>query len=160
MKHVKAITAGLMIALGSILASSCSKDDPQPAPERQLSPAETLASTAWETTNAKNNQGSSVPLSDANVANFVGFAYFKTNGTFTMYNLDNSPKMHGDWSVPPDGKTRTIVAKNAAGETLFTRVVEITVLTKTEFTYRIYPDNSNKSVYYDIVHTPTQHPEP
>ena len=57
-----------------------------------------------------------------------------------MYNLDDSPKMHGDWSVTADGKTRTIVAKNDKGETLFTRVVDITVLTRAEFTYRIYPN--------------------
>lgn len=160
MKHVKAMATGLMIALGSILISSCSKDDPAPVQEKLLSPAETLAGTPWETTNAKDNQGRDVPLTDPNVSNFVGFAYFKANGTFTMYNLDDTPKMRGDWSVPPDGKTRTIVAKNAAGETLFTRVVPITVLTTKEFTYRIYPDNNNQSVYFDIIHTPTQHPEP
>nr|WP_288810593.1 DUF4822 domain-containing protein [uncultured Sphingobacterium sp.] len=119
-----------------------------------------MASTAWETTNAKNNEGENVVLTDANVSNFVGFAYFKSDGTFTMFNLDDSPKMHGDWSVSADGKTRTIVAKNAAGETLFTRVVDITVLTKEEFTYRIYPNNDNKAVYFDIIHTPTTHTEP
>lgn len=125
-----------------------------------MTPSEILSSTAWETTNAKNNKGENVPLTDANVANFVGFAYFKANGTFTMFNLDDSPKMKGDWSVPADGKTRTIVAKNDAGEVLFTRVVDITVLTKQEFTYRIYPDNNDKSIYFDIIHTPTDHPEP
>jgi len=125
-----------------------------------MTPSEVLASTPWETTSAKNNKGAQVALTDANVSNFVGFAYFKTGGTFTMYNLDDSPKMQGDWSVSADGKTRTIVAKNAAGQILFTRVVEITVLTQQEFTYRIYPNNDDKTVYFDIVHTPSTHKEP
>ena len=155
---MKNVTTALLLAVCSVFFFSCSKDkDNGP---KQLTPAETLASVSWETTNAKNNKGENVALSDANVSNFVGFAYFKADGTFTMYNLDDSPKMHGDWSVPADGKTRTVVAKDADGKVLFTRVVDITVLTKQEFTYRIYPDASNKAVYFDIIHTPTTHAEP
>ncbi len=146
-----------MAVLGVTLFS-CSKDDV--LAEETLTPSQLLSSTAWETTNAKNNKGENVVLTDANVSNFVGFAYFKADGSFTMYNLDNSPKMHGDWSVSADGKTRTIIAKNDAGATLFTRVVDITVLTKKEFTYRIYPNNVEKSIYFDIVHTPTTHKAP
>jgi hypothetical protein len=141
--------------------TSCSNDDDEIIIAKpELTPSQVLASTPWETTNAKNQNGQSVPLTDANVANFVGFAYFKPDGTFTMYNLDNSPKMHGDWSVSADGATRTIVAKDNNGNVLFTRVVKITVLTKKEFTYRIYPDANVTSVYYDIIHTPTNHQEP
>ncbi|MEY8761401.1 DUF4822 domain-containing protein [Chryseobacterium tongliaoense] len=140
---------------------SCSNDDDEiVVTEPGLTPSQVLASTPWETTDSKNQNGQSVPLTDPNVANFVGFAYFKANGTFTMYNLDDSPKMHGDWSVSADGSTRTIVAKDNNGNVLFTRVVKITVLTKQEFTYRIYPDANDTSVYYDIIHTPTNHPEP
>lgn len=157
MKHLKKLRLVLVTAILGVILFSCSKDE---VVEKAWTPSEVLASTAWETTNAKNNKGENVVLSDANVSNFVGFAYFKTDGTFTMYNLDNSPKMHGDWSVSADGKTRTIVAKNDAGVTLFTRVVDITVLTKKEFTYRIYPNNEDKSIYFDIVHTPTEHKEP
>lgn len=159
MKHLQKLTMLLIMVLGSVLMYSCNKDE-ETKPEPVQTPAEILAGTPWETTNAKNNEGKDVPLTDANVSNFVGFAYFKSNGTFTMYNLDDSPKMQGDWSVSADGKTRTIVAKNAAGETLFTRVVDITVLNKGEFTYRIYPDNNNKAIYFDIIHTPTTHKEP
>lgn len=160
MKHVKKVTAVLLLAICSAFFFSCSKDnDSEPEP-KPLTPGETLASTPWETTSAKNNKGEKVALNDANVSNFVGFAYFKADGTFTMFNLDDSPKMHGDWSVSADGKTRTIIAKNDAGAVLFTRVVDITVLTKQEFTYRIYPNTDNKTVYFDIIHTPTTHPEP
>ena len=156
MSILKKISLVLLTALCSSLMFSCSKNDAAPV----LTPAQLLAATPWETTNAKNNNGQDVPLTDANVSNFVGFAYFKEDGTFTMYNLDDTPKMHGDWSVSADGKTRTIVAKNDAGAVLFTRAVDITVLAKQEFTYRIYPDNSDHTVYYDIIHTPTTHIEP
>lgn len=158
MKALHRSTLMLIAALSTTLFFSCDKDDSDD--EKTLTPSETLASTPWETTSAKNNTGQNVALTDANVSNFVGFAYFKTNGTFTMYNLDDSPKMKGDWTVSADGKTRTIVAKNDAGAVLFTRVVDITVLTRNEFTYRIYPNASDRTIYYDIIHTPTTHKEP
>ncbi|MFM9403191.1 DUF4822 domain-containing protein, partial [Myroides odoratimimus] len=159
MQVFKKITLAFLMAISATFISSCSSDD-NSISIIEMTPSEVLSSTAWETTGAKNNLGQSVSLQDANVSNFVGFAYFKTDGSFTMFNLDDSAKMHGDWSVSADGKTRTIVAKNAAGEVLFTRVVDITVLTKAEFTYRIYPNESDKTVYYDIIHTPTTHKEP
>lgn len=157
MTDFKKIVLGLVVVLCATLFVGCSDDH---EPQKALTPSEVLASVAWETTNAKNNKGENVVLTDANVANFVGFAYFKADGTFTMYNLDDSPKMHGDWTVSADGKTRTIVAKDNAGAVLFTRVVDITVLTKDEFTYRIFPNNADKSIYFDIIHTPTSHVEP
>lgn len=158
MKALQRSTFMLIAALSTTLFFSCDKDDSDA--EKTLTPSETLASTPWETTGAKDNTGQTVALTNANVSNFVGFAYFKTDGTFTMYNLDDSPKLKGDWSVSADGKTRTIVAKNDAGAVLFTRVVDITVLTRKEFTYRIYPNNSDRTIYYDIIHTPTTHKEP
>lgn len=142
----------------ALLLFGCSKDDE--TPKKQITPSELLASTPWETTSAKNNKDEDIALSDAKVSNFVGFAYFKSDNNFTMYNLDDSPKMKGGWSVSADGKTRTIVAKNDADETLFTRIVEITVLTEKEFIYRIYLNIEDKTVYFDIVHTPTTHKEP
>ncbi len=158
MKNLKKVTAVLFLAVCNTLFFSCKKD--KNAGPDQLTPSETLASTPWETTNAKNNKAENLALNDVNVSNFVGFAYFKADGTFTMYNLDDSPKMHGDWSVSADGKTRTVIAKNDTGAVQFTRIVDITVLTRQEFTYRIYPDNNDKTVYYDIIHTPTTHAEP
>jgi hypothetical protein len=155
---MKNLTAALLLAISSTLFFSCKKENDVEL--KQLTPSETLASTPWETTNAKNNKVENVALTDANVSNYVGFAYFKSDGTFTMFNLDDSQKMHGNWTVSADGKTRTVVAKNDTGAVLFTRTVDITVLTKQDFTYRIYPNNNDKTVYYDIVHTPTTHVEP
>ncbi|WP_369689827.1 DUF4822 domain-containing protein [Nocardia kruczakiae] len=42
----------------------------------------------------------------------------------------------------------------------FRRVVDIVTLDATTFTYRVHPDAADRSTYYDIVHTPTTHPEP
>lgn len=124
------------------------------------SAADILASTAWETTGAEDADGKSVPLTDAAVKAFVGYAYFASDGTFTMFNLDDSPKMEGDWSMSANGKKRTIVARDASGKVLFTRQVDIVTLTDKKFTYRVYPDEADKKVYYDIVHTPTDHRAP
>jgi len=159
MKKIQHLSILLAITLTGLFLFSCSKDNDSTS-TLPTTPSEILASTAWETTSAKNNKGENVPLGDPNVSNFVGFAYFKNDGKFNMFNLDDSPKMQGDWSVTADGKTRTITAKNNWGEDLFSRVVDITVLTTKEFTYRIYPDNNDKSVYFDIIHTPTTHKEP
>ena len=125
-----------------------------------LTPFQTLASTPWKTTSALDAHGDRVALDDPAVKNFVGWAYFKADGTFTMYNLDDSPKMHGDWDVPADGATRWIAAKDANGNVLFQRVVEIVELNKNVFTYRVFPNAADTSVYYDIVHTKTNHVEP
>lgn len=108
----------------------------------------------------KNASGQNVALTDASVSGFVGYSYFNANGTFKIYSLADALRSKGDWNISADGKTRTIIAKNDAGEVLFTRVVDILVLTRSEFTYRIYPNANDKSVYYDIIHTPTTHKEP
>ncbi|UTT39453.1 DUF4822 domain-containing protein [Glutamicibacter mishrai] len=125
-----------------------------------MPPSEILPSTAWETTGATDAKGETVQLSDKDVSNFVGNAYFHADGTFDMYNLDDSPKMQGDWTVTEDGKTRSIVAKDDAGKVLFTRDSDIVTLTDEEFTYRVFPDPQKTDVYFDIIHTPTDHAEP
>ncbi|WP_082008244.1 DUF4822 domain-containing protein [Microbacterium mangrovi] len=123
-------------------------------------PSDVLASTPWKTTSAVDQNGDRVALDDPAVASFVGWAYFSADGTFTMYNLNDTPKMHGDWTVAPDGSSRWIAAKDAAGTVLFTRVVPIVELDKHTFTYRVFPNAADTGVFYDIVHTPTNHVEP
>ncbi|MDR2997693.1 MAG: DUF4822 domain-containing protein [Microbacterium sp.] len=162
--------SAIAIAAASILPTSAMAAEAPAAPaatasansfaKTTLTPSQVLSSTPWKTTSALDADGNRVALTDANVANFVGWAYFKADGTFTMYNLDNSPKMHGDWSVPADGSARTIVAKDAAGNVLFTRVTPITQLDKNTFTYRVVPNAAQPDVYFDIVHTKTNHVEP
>ena len=120
-----------------------------------------LAATPWETTSAVDERGNPIALSDPRAANFVGNAYFKADGTFTMYNLDDSPKMQGDWEMQiADGQlVRWIAAKNAEGAVLFERIVPIVDLDTTVFTYRVV-DAADPSQWVDIVHTSTTHAEP
>ncbi|WP_018177327.1 DUF4822 domain-containing protein [Jongsikchunia kroppenstedtii] len=123
-------------------------------------PSQILSSTSWETTGAVDNAGKRRALSDPDVKTYVGYAYFDADGTFAMYNLDDTPKMQGDWKLTPDGKTRIITAKDENGKVRFTRSSPIETLTPLEFTYRTYPVQNNQSIYIDIVHTPTTHKAP
>lgn len=159
MKVIRRISLALLLAVSMSLVVSCDKDDDTITTEQTMTPSQILSSTSWETTAAKNNAGERVALNDSNVAMYVGNAYFKADGSFTMFNLDDSYKMHGDWSVPADGKTRTLVVKDFANNVRFERVVDITILNKNEFTYRIYPNEGDKTIFFDIVHTPTKHAE-
>lgn len=156
------LPAGAASAASQIPASApVVVTDPVGVPSATLTgPAAVLAATAWETTGALDQDGAAVPLTDPAVSGAVGWAYYKTDGTFTIYNLDDTPRLRGDWSVAPDGSTRTLVAKDATGAVLFTRVVPIITLTAAEFTYRLFPDAADTTRYFDIVHTPTAHPEP
>ena len=162
----RSLIAASTIALAAIAVVPTTAAAAAPAPAaasaswKNLTPSETLASTPWKTTSALDQDGNRVALDNPAVASFVGWAYFKADGTYTMYNLDNSPKLHGDWTVAADGSSRWINAKDANGNVLFQRVVPITELTKNVFTYRVFPNAADTSVYYDIVHTKTNHVEP
>lgn len=138
---------------------SCSDNDDEIIIEQQT-PSQVLSSTPWETTGAKDKNGNNIALTDASVAGYVGFAYFKTDGKFAIYGLDDILRSRGTWSVDAQGKKRTIAALNPDGSTIFTRDVDILVLNKNEFTYRIYPSSADPSLYYDIIHTRTSHAEP
>lgn len=144
----------------TVTTVSCSNNDDQIIVEEQLTPSQLLSSTPWETTNVKNNVGQSIPLTDPTANGYVGFAYFKSNATFTIYGLNNVLRSRGTWSISADGKTRTITGLNPDGTTAFTRVVEILVLNKDEFTYRIIPNTTDPSIYYDVVHKKVAHEEP
>lgn len=138
---------------------SCSDNDDEIIIEQQT-PSQVLSSTPWETTGAKDKNGNNVALTDTSVAGYVGFAYFKADGKFAIYGLDDILRSRGTWSVDAQGKKRTIAALNPDGSTIFTRDVDILVLNKNEFTYRIYPSSADPSLYYDIIHTRTSHAEP
>jgi len=168
-------TAGIaaVTALVGFPLAACSSDAGSTSPPTEASapastavdedlqtPSELLAAHAWKTTDAVDQDGQSVALTDEDVETYVGYAYFAPDGSFTMYTLDDEPKMQGDWIVSADGGTRTIIAKDDDGAVLFERESQITELTETTFTYRTFPDEDDTSVYIDIVHTPTDHPAP
>lgn len=146
-----------MLLSASFVACSDNNDD---MIIEQQTPSQVLSSTPWETTGAKDKNGNSVALTDASVAGYVGFAYFKANGNFAIYGLNDVLRSRGTWSVDPQGKTRTIASLNPDGTVIFTRDVEILVLNRNEFTYRIRPNSADPSIYYDIIHTRTAHAEP
>lgn len=156
LKKLCYLTAAMLLSASFI---SCSDHDDEIIIEQQT-PSQVLASTPWETTGAKDKNGNDVALTDASVAGYVGFAYFKADGKFAIYGLDDVLRSRGNWSVDAQGKTRTIAALNPDGTTIFSRDVEILVLNKNEFTYRIRPNLGDLSVYYDIIHTKTSHTEP
>ncbi len=146
-----------MLLSASFVACSDNNDD---MIIEQQTPSQVLSSTPWETTGAKDKNGNSVALTDASVAGYVGFAYFKADGNFAIYGLNDVLRSRGTWSVDPQGKTRTIASLNPDGTVIFTRDVEILVLNRNEFTYRIRPNSADPSIYYDIIHTRTTHAEP
>ncbi|MBL3685598.1 DUF4822 domain-containing protein, partial [Leucobacter zeae] len=98
-----------------------------------------LAATPWVTTGAVDQNGDAVALDDPRAANFVGNAYFRADGTFSMYQLDDAPKMHGNWDMRVvDGRlSRWIQALNADDSVAFERTVEIVRLDAGVFTYRV-----------------------
>ena len=159
---VTAAAICLLPAAGAFAAETAAKAPAVSAQAAQAStPAEMLAATPWETTSAVDQDGNAVALDDPRAVNFVGNAYFKADGTYTMFNLDDSPKLTGDWEMRVvDGQlVRWINAKNDAGDVLWERVVLIVKLDGSEFTYRVV-DANDSSKWVDIVHTPTTHIEP
>ncbi|WP_162926198.1 DUF4822 domain-containing protein [Chryseobacterium aurantiacum] len=157
LKKLCYLSAAVLLSASFI---SCSNDDDTEIVVEQQTPSQVLSSTPWETTGAKDKNGNNVALADASVAGYVGFAYFKADGKFAIYSLTDVLRSRGTWSVDPQGKTRTIAALNPDGSTIFSRDVEILVLNKNEFTYRIRPNAADPSIYYDIIHTKTSHAEP
>ncbi|WET48805.1 DUF4822 domain-containing protein [Chryseobacterium indologenes] len=156
LKKLCYLSAAILVSASFV---SCSSDDNEIVIEQQT-PSQVLASTPWETTGAKDKNGANVALTDASVAGYIGFAYFKADGSFAIYNLTDVLRSRGTWSVDAQGKTRTITALNPDATTIFTRDVEILVLNRNEFTYRIRPNAADQSIYYDIIHTRTAHAEP
>lgn len=156
LKKLCYLSAAILLSAAFV---SCSSDDNEIIIE-QPTPSQVLSSTPWETTGAKDKNGTNVALTDANVAGYVGYAYFKADGNFAIYSLTDVLRSRGTWRVDDKGKTRSITSLNPDGTTIFKRDVEILVLNRNEFTYRIHPNPADPSIYYDIIHTRTSHPEP
>lgn len=115
---------------------------------------ELMVGKTWVTTNAIDHQTRSIGENDQRVSMFYGTAKYYRDGTFVMFTPKGEQKMQGDWSISEDGKTRTLVAKDDQGNVLFTRSVENTAVTPTDYVYRIYPSERNKDQYIDILHAP------
>lgn len=123
------------------------------APQKALNDYEKIMTEkVWITTEAVNEKGNKVPADNQQVSNYFGLAEYYPDGTFIMFTPEGKQKMQGDWSISEDGKTRTLIAKDKEGKTLFTRDVENITVKDTEYTYRIYPNADDKNTYFDIIH--------
>ncbi|MTH45703.1 DUF4822 domain-containing protein [Intestinirhabdus alba] len=137
----------------TVHAASVQPESKPEAVQRTLNTYEqNMVDKVWITAEALDQDKKSVSPEDKRVANFFGVAEYYPDGTFKMTTLDGKPKMQGAWSFSDDGKSRSLTAKNDAGDVLFTRVVENVRVTPEEYTYRVYPEQGNKTRYFDIVH--------
>lgn len=118
---------------------------------------EVMVGKTWETTNAIDHKTRSISEDDQRVSMYFGTAKYYRNGTFVMYTPAGEKKMQGDWSISEDGKTRTLVSKDDKGNVLFTRTVENTAVTPTDYVYRIFPSERNRDQYIDILHKPSSY---
>ncbi|MHC5225012.1 DUF4822 domain-containing protein [Ignatzschineria sp. LJL83] len=132
--------------MGSVLAACATKD---------LNEHEkVMVGKTWVTTNAIDHNIRSIGANDSRVSQYYGTANYYRNGKFVMHTPEGVQKLQGDWSISEDGKTRTLVAKDKDGKVLFTRDVENTSVTPTDYVYRLYPSQYNKNQYIDILHQP------
>nr|WP_295921671.1 DUF4822 domain-containing protein [uncultured Dyadobacter sp.] len=121
-KQVCLYSLSLILSVSSL---SC-KDKEDSVVPKDKTPAEVLSSIKWKTTFVRDSVGKDV--TSLNLG-FVGLSEFRPDGTFTITELNGSPKSNGNWALTPDYKKRILVAPT------FTRVTDIVALTPTLFTY-------------------------
>ncbi len=157
MKKITMI-AGIIAVVYSFSALAATADaqvkTPTGTAEKAANTSAYLIGKTWVTTEALDQDGKAIPVTDESVAGFFGLANYEKDGSVKMYTPEGKLKLHGDWSFSADGKTRTLTGKNDKGEVLFTRVVENIKVTPDEYIYRVYPKPDDKSYYADIVHKP------
>jgi hypothetical protein len=107
-------------------------------------PAEILSSVTWKTTRVKNQKGEDVTAANNG---FVGLADFHKNGQFEIRGFDNKVRSSGIWALTADGKKRILVTDQ------WTRVVDVIVLNKDLFTYKI---TNNDGVTVNVEHVPVK----
>ena len=141
----------VLIAVAGTLLTACATKD--------LNEHERImVGKTWVTTNAIDHKTRSIGENDQRVSMYYGSARYYANGTFVMFTPEGEQKMQGDWRISDDGKIRTLVAKDHEGKVLFTRDVENTAVTPTDYVYRIYPSERHKDQYIDILHEPKKKP--
>lgn len=74
-----------------------------------------MVEKVWVTTQAIDEKGNKVDANNPQVSNYFGLAEYYPNGTFIMFTPEGKQKCK-DWSMSNDGKTRTLVAKDAQGK--------------------------------------------
>lgn len=135
-----------ILSVAVFALSSCKKDDDK-APEPAGSPSEILASVTWKSTVVKDQTGKDVTAENGG---YVGLAKYDLNGNFEIRGFDGALRSSGQWALTADGKKRMLIGTTAAGAA-FSRVVDILVLNKNLFTYRI---TNPQGVVVDVEHVP------
>lgn len=140
------------------VTTSCSDDDNNQTNQTRT---EILSSHVWITTKVTDNTGKSLPLVEQPANTYVGYAYYKADGTFRIIDFKDQPKMFGKWSLTDNETKRFLQVYKSTNELAYERSVDLLTVNDQVFTYRIYPSATDKDLYYDVEHKPvTDHPEP
>lgn len=146
-----------LLLIGGGILTSCNNDDNQSQRDRRTG-TEILSSSAWLTSAVVDQNNANIDLGTAPGLNFVGYAYYKTDGTFRIVNLEDQPRIAGKWElIDNDTKRRLTIIRN---DTTVVAEVDIVTLNNNLFTYRAIPDRSNPSSFFNVKHIPTNHREP
>lgn len=141
-------TSGLMVCFMLLLGiTSCKKDDDKAPEQSSATPSEILAGVTWKSTTVKDQTGKDVTAANGG---YMGIAKYNVNGDFEIKGFDGVLRSSGQWALTADGKKRMLIGTTAAGAS-FSRVVDILILTKTMFTYRI---TNPQGEVVDVEHIP------
>ena len=127
--------------------TSCKKDADKTPEPAAASPSEILASVTWKSTTVKDQTGKDVTAANGG---YVGIAKYNVNGDFEIKGFDGALRSSGQWALTADGKKRMLIGTTAAGAS-FSRVVDVLVLNKSLFTYRI---TNPQGEVVDVEHVP------
>lgn len=156
---LKGLGASSLFLIGSVLFS-CSSDDNSSVPLPKETGSEILSKHVWQTTEVKDNNGKKLDLNTMPAAMYVGYAYYKTDGTFRIVDLKDQPKMYGEWALSDNDTKRNLVVYKTDNSVAYKRTVDLVALNNSVFTYQI-ADGTNASVIYDVEHkSVTNHAEP
>lgn len=146
--NLKMKTSVLMVCCLLLLGiTSCKKDDDKTPEQSSATPSEILASVTWKSTTVKDQTGKDVTAANGG---YVGLAKYNLNGDFEIRAFDGTLRSSGQWALTADGKKRMLIGTTAAGAQ-FSRVVDILVLSKEVFTYRI---TNPQGEVVDVEHVP------
>lgn len=148
----------LILTLSFFGFYSCSSDDDNKKDNRTGS--QYLSDKNWITTKVINELGVDVTTTDPAAMNYVGYAYYRTDGTFRIVSLEDAPKMFGLWKLTDNDTKRVLDVYKSDNTIAYTRAVDITELNGSIFTYKIVPNAADISKYYIVEHKPTDHKEP
>lgn len=156
---LKGLTASSLILVGGILFS-CSSDDNTSNSFPKETGSEILSKHVWLTTEVTDNNGVKLDLITMPAAMYVGYAYYKPDGTFRIVDLKDQPKMFGTWTLSDNDTKRNLIVYKSDNTEAYRRTVDLVVLNNAVFTYKIANGN-DASIVYDVEHKPvTNHVEP